>query len=258
MQHRVQIAAILIGLISLGSALCGCTSHHAQTDYGIQSDTAAFVPARIAIMPCASWPATANWPGRTGIGINDTELSKFCQRLDQFVQDGFSNQPFMRGNSRRFVQKTLTDAGMIARLDEIPRLWAQANAERCNNCQTPPAYYRQVVSQKPAWLAWLAELSSQLKNADAFLLPYVNMAYERTYDDRGLNVAERGLGVVLLLIDTANGELIWAGGRHTVVPHKRLDATRRAEPLAYPDWSLAEERVMTSELWRDFPGRLTQ
>lgn len=240
---------------SLFWILCACSLREPQTDYGIQSDTAAFVPARIAIMPCAAWPATAQWPGRTGIGVSDSDLKKFCEQLDQFVQDGFNNQPFMRANSRRFVQKTLSDAGMLDRLNEISRLWARAHASECQSCQSPPAYYRQIVSERPAWLSWLAELSSRLKNADAFLFPFISFAYEKSYDDRGLSVAERGLGMVMLLVDTANGDLIWAGGRHAVVPAKRLDDKRHAEPLAYPAWPLAEERILTPDFWRDFPGR---
>lgn len=206
-------------------------------------------------MPCRIWPAQARWERLPLTGVNNTETQRLCDRLDEFIEEGFTNQPFMRANSRRFVLKTLRESGREAKLEELPRLWNRRAADRCADCRNAPSYYRSVVRERTDWSAWLAEVASQLKNADAMLFPFVTHAYERSYNDRGLKVAERGLGVVMLLIDTATGELLWAGGRHTVVPNKRLETATLPGPLAYPDWSLAEERVFTSELWRDFPGR---
>jgi hypothetical protein len=236
-------------------AATACTQVDRSDDFGVQSDAAAFVPARIAIMPCRAWPAAARWEGQPLTSVKDAEVQRLCDVADEFVEDGFVNQPYMRGNSKRFVQKTLSEAGLLDKLDLLPRLWARRPGEACKDCQSAPALYRSLLRERPDWVAWLAELSSKLKNADAMLFPFVTHAYERSYDDRGLKVAERGLGVVLLLIDTATGELLWAGGRHTVVPNKRLASTRVPGPLELPAWALAEERVFAAELWRDFPGR---
>ena len=245
----------IVAGLSFCLALLGCTNHERTEDYGLQAASIGFVPARIALLPCQTWPTTAAWESRPSIGLKSSEVQQFCEHLDRFVEDGFLNQPYMRANSRRFVLKALSDAGQLDKLQELSRLWARRPDEGCAPCRNAPTYYRSVVRERPTWVAWLAEVASKLKNADAMLLPFVTQAYERRYDDRGLQVAERGLGVALLLIDTANGELLWAGGRHTVLPHKRLTTGRLPEPLAYPDWALAEDRVLTAELWRDFPGR---
>jgi hypothetical protein len=68
-------------------------------------------------------------------------------------------------------------------------------------------------------------------------------------------VAERAAGVALLLIDTNSGALLWAGGREAVLPEKRLGGGNVAGTLALPPWSGVEARLLTEELWRDFPGR---
>ena len=114
-----------------------------------------------------------------------------------------------------------------------------------------------MIRERTKWVAWLGETSARLKNADALLLPFITHALERRYVDRGLRVAERGLGVALLLVDTNTGELLWSGGRSAVVPAKRLEAAGVAGELAPPDWARVEERVYTDDLWRDFPGRQT-
>ncbi|RYZ83966.1 MAG: hypothetical protein EOP04_18935 [Proteobacteria bacterium] len=74
-------------------------------------------------------------------------------------------------------------------------------------------------------------------------------------DDRGIYYATRSAAIVLLLIDTNNGELIWSGGKKgdIRVPLEGKPSDPKAVPL--PTWEEVNKRILVPELWAEFPGR---
>lgn len=246
-----RITSFFLPLVLLASA---CVTVPEPVEQGVQPGLAGFVPARIAIAPCRPWPAPARFPALPLTSVADADLSARCAAVDAAVLKAFDGQPFMRGFSPKFVTGSLANAGAPQLLDQLAGLWRR-EANDCEDCKSVAAYYTSSLAPRAPYRAWLGDLSRNVRNADAVLLPFVTFAFERRYDDRGLLVAERAFGVSLLLVGTDRGELIWAGTRSAVAPTKRLAARGEADALVLPAWTAVEERVFTEELWRDFPGR---
>lgn len=232
-----------------------CASTSTPPGYGIQEGHLGYVPARVAILPCRAWPAGARFETLPLMGAKEAEVTALCQAFDAQVIAAFEGQPYMKGFSPKFVGKRLEEAGRPGALLEVETLWRHGD-NGCATCGSAPAYYSQSIGPRTPWVAWLATFSTTVRNADAVLMPFVMYAYQKTYNDRGLVVAERAAGVTMLLIDTSSADLLWAGGRDAVVPAKRLEkASPPKEPLAPPPWEVLNERLYTEDLWRDYPGR---
>ena len=247
--------AAALALLLLTLLTCGCvTNPETSAQYGVQPEHAGYVPARIAILPCQAWPDGARFKALPLTNVKPPVVQELCEQLDAYVVAGFNGQPYMKGFSPKAVQKALDENGQSQLLGELPALWIHTSGD-CVDCATAPAFYKATIARRPAWLTWLNTLSKAARNADSALVPFVTYAEERTYDDRGLAVAERGAGVALLLVDTNTGELLWAGGREAAVQSKRLEGGNVAGALAMPEWSAVGERLFTEELWREFPGR---
>ena len=247
----LRLAATSLALL----LLTGCVTNPDTTaQYGIQPEHAGYVPARIAIVPCQPWPSGARFQALPLTNVKPAAIQDLCESLDAYVLSGFNGQPYMKGFSPKAVTKSLAEANQQDLLGQLAALWMHTSGD-CVQCATAPAYYKATIARRPSWLAWLNALSKAARNADSVLLPFVTFAGERTYDDRGLAVAERSAGVALLLVDTNNGELLWAGGREAAVQSKRLTGGSVAAPLAAPPWSDLTARLLTEELWREFPGR---
>lgn len=240
----------------LSSVPVACVSTPPAATYGIQPEHQSYVPARTAIFPCRAWPDGARYEMLPLTSAKEPEIQALCAAVDEYVLDGFDNQPFMKGFTPKFVQKQLDATGKGQLAETLPGLWGH-EAGDCADCPSPPAYYHRSLPQRTAWLTWLHGLSGAVRNADAVLLPFVTFAYDKRYDDRGLDVHERAAGVVLLLVDTAKGELLWAGGREAQVPAKRLRSANVTGDLPPPDWKLVKERLLSDDLWREYPGRQT-
>lgn len=249
-------ASRLGALLGLLLFLSGCVSGPEPATYGIQTEHQSYVPARTAIIPCRIWPDGARYKKLPLTSAKESEVQALCAAIDEYVLDAFSNQPFMKGFTPKFVQRQLEAAGKGTLAQNLASLWAHESGD-CADCETPPAYYDRSIPRRTPWLAWLNTLSTSVRNADAVLMPFVTFAYDKRYDDRGLDVHERAAGVVLLLVDTAKGDLLWAGGREAVVPAKRLRSGNVQAELAPPDWQLVKERLLSDDLWREYPGRQT-
>ena len=103
----------------------------------------------------------------------------------------------------------------------------------------------------------LNDLSRTVRNADATLVPAVTYVRQRRFEDRGLNIAERSAEIVLLLIDTNNGLLLWSGGRQAQISNQLMASTKSPATIDYPPWPDLRQRLLIEALWRDFPGRQT-
>lgn len=243
---------ILIGVY--GPALSSCTTMERQADLGIQVEHDGFVPARIAILPCITWPEGSRYKTKPLSNAKADTLNALCTAFDRFVLEGFSSQPFMKGYSPNFVIKSLTAASKPQHLDLLPKLWAHA-ATDCAECTNIASFYRASISKRTPWQLWLGETSAMTKGSDAILVPTVLYAWERRYNDRGVLVIERAASAALLLISTASGDLIWTQARSAVVPVRKLEANLNNQELQPPDWNQVSSQIITEHLWADFPGR---
>lgn len=241
-------------LWALSLALGCVTTRHDDATYGVQPGREGFVPARIAVLPCQVWPSSAPFQTFQSPNVSAEILKDICGTFDRLVLAGFERQPYMKGFSPKFVKKALEEAGHGHILEAVPRLWTP-EPPGCTKASSVTACYAQHLSQIPAWNTWLATVSDAARHADAVLIPLLTHVREERYTIRGLELAERRLGVDLLLVSTHRGILLWAGGRTSPDATKRLTSKEPLENLPYPAWEDVLTLVFNDTLWRDFPGR---
>jgi hypothetical protein len=241
---------LCIGFFGLG----GCTTGGREASLGVQKEHDGFVPARIAILPCITWPEGSRYKSRPLSNARNEIFASLCESFDKFVIEGFSGQPFMKGFSPAFVKKTLAAADKPDQLNAIPTLWAH-DTKDCTDCTNIASFYRESIASRPPWQLWLDSTSSIVRHVDAVLIPAILYAWDRRYNDRGVLVLERSASAALLLISTANGDLIWTRSRSAIVPVRKLEANLNNQPPAPPEWNLVGGQIFTEHLWADFPGR---
>ncbi|MCX6109993.1 MAG: hypothetical protein NTZ90_10375 [Proteobacteria bacterium] len=236
------------------AATPGCITSGPTAKLGVQEGHASYVPARIALVGCQLWPEGARFAKLPLTNAKPAELQELCAATDGYLLASSKGQSYMKGYSPEIVIKRLEKAGHGELLGTLPQIWSHRASDHADAVNAP-AVYRSSIAGRPEWLLWLNSLSTDVRNADAVLLPFITYAYERQYDDSGLQVAERSAGIVVLLIDTNNGALIWAGGRDAVAANKRLSNGNVPGPLNLPPWSDLNDRLFIEELWKEFPGR---
>ncbi len=160
----------------------------------------------------------------------------------------------MKGFSPNFVQKAFATAGKPDRMSTLTPLLDRTPSD-CMECEDIASFYRKSIATRTDLQLWLAETSRMTKNRDAVLLPTILYAWERRYNDRGVLVLERSASAALLLISTANGELIWAQSRAAVVPVRVLESSLNNQTPTPPEWSTVSGQIFTEHIWADFPGR---
>jgi hypothetical protein len=242
-----------LAALALITAL-GCATPDSTDRYGVQTNFASLIPARISVLPCRNWPSTSRYAGQPLSNTSVEEANKICAGLDEFVVDGFRNQPFMRGFSPKAVAKLLDTNKQSALLKEIEMLWRPADVD-CTKCRTPMKFYTTAVADQQLWRLWLTQLSKATRNADAILLPFISYHFTDRQDDRGLDVARRSIGIVLLLIDTGTGKLIWSGGRESYAANIDVPKTG-PQSIQPPGIEPVLARVFVEDVWKEFPGRL--
>lgn len=260
LRHPWLPLSFLIFLTIIGCTTTGDDqSGGRSSDYGVQLGLEGFVPARIAIVPCQGWPSIAYYPGRRPMNAPQSALELICKKYDEFVLQGFDRQPYMKGLSPKFVEKSLALKKLPLSNEIVGKLWAK-KAGPCSGCANPPQFYTFKIATLPEWEIWVGQVSQAARSADALLMPMVVSLEESRYADRGIVVAERAAQVSLFLIDTASGKLLWAGGRQVFLPEKRLSSgpgSVDAAGLEPPPWDDVAARLFVEPLWQDFPGRKT-
>lgn len=231
-----------------------CVNSSLNQPFGLIENHAGYVPARIAVLPCQPWPSGSRFAALPLSNTSQILESDSCQKFDGFVIDGFKDQPYMRGFSPQWVKKLLDASATPDLLSNFSKSWSHED-NSCLKCTTTPAFYMQTIALRSSWIKWLSDFSSAVRNADAVLLPFVVNSYEKSFIDRGLKVKQRGASVVLLLVDTNNGNLLWSGGRDAFANSQYLQADTVEKELTFPSWDLIYERLLTEDIWRDFPGR---
>lgn len=241
---------VLLSLVSL--AACETTP---STRFGVQPEQLAHIPALSAIVPCRLWPQTAGFPKLTATELPPAETATVCAAFDKFILDGFSDQPYMRGLSPNVVQQLLKKKGREAEamLSDLEKPWGITKP--CSTCENVAAYYSKEVGPNVAWRQWLNAFSRATADADSVLIPFITEAKMGVINDRGLFYAVRSASVALLLVDSNNGDLIWAGGNQAEsrIPLKERPADEKSVQL--PPWDDVFKRLFQNEIWLDFPGR---
>jgi hypothetical protein len=243
----------MFGLIALLPLLTYCQTTTKDLPAGVSAAFSGYVPARIAVLPCRSWPDGAHFAER---GLSNTTkdiLERLCLRFDQFVLAGFKDQPYMRGFSPSSLEKMLSSSNQADLLGRMDREWVFAE-DSCLDCKNAQSFYVSTIAKRLGWKKWLSTLSENARFADALLIPTVMTSFEKTYMDRGVRVHMRGAKISLILVDTSNGILLWSGDRMATADSQLFPDGTASNPPP-PEWGLVEDRLFTEDVWREFPGR---
>ncbi len=232
----------------------GCTTTKEDGGLGMQEAHVGFVPARISILPCTTWPEGSRFKTKPLSNAKAETFKQLCAAFDKYVLEGFGSQPFMKGFSPTFVQKSFATASKPDHLTTLPTLLDRTPSD-CMECENIASFYRRSIANRTPMQLWLSDTSRMTKNSDAILLPTILYAWERRYNDRGVLVLERSTSAALLLISTANGDLIWAQSRAAVVPVRVLESNLNNQTPTPPEWSTVSGQIFTEHIWADFPGR---
>ena len=173
--------------------------------------------------------------------------TNLCKEYDDFVLRSFSGQAFMNGFTPKLIRKLLNKNNQSELIEQIPLIW-NFDQKSCPSCTTPQQTYHDSLAKDIKWRAWLNTLSKNVRFADAALFPFIIDSYENRYDDRGLWIAERVIHISLLLIDTNNANLLWAGERKSVLSNQGLAQKTQKSQIPYPDWSNLHQRIFIKEL----------
>jgi len=236
--------------------LFGC-QHGAETperQWGSQPLYVGFIPGQIVVLPSQVWPQAATYENQPLTNATKEDQAKLCAQLDQTVLDGFVQQPYMNGFTPKSVSKQLEQT-FPDYLDKMKALWQTAP---CPLCKNPLEFYVTRSMPQPAWLNWLQTVSHHTRYSDAVLLPLVRFAQETRFEDRGRWSSQRAMGVILLLIHTRDGSLIWSGTQTSMLEESDAQST---QPIAtpyppYPAWEKGYPALFNESLWKGFPGRL--
>lgn len=253
---KAKTIRLLIGAILVFVTGACVTSQNLDEKYGIDSKRIGFVPARIALLPCMTWPAAATRIRDLPISNRPTtELTSLCEDFDKYIADGFDNQPFMKGLSPRLVEKMYNAAGLQPEIfTAISTEWA-AQKQDCQECTSLPSFYKTSIKTRSSWQIWLSKLSGATKGADAVMIPLILSTNTRLENDRGMLMSIRSGAIAILLIDTNDGSLIWSGGRKADVIYKAFANTTSAKSMREPPTDDLKRRLLTDAIWIEFPGR---
>ena len=243
----------MINLFFGALIVVGCTTTLPSVEYGILPEHRGYIPARIAVLPCTAWSNGARYAALPNITTMD-QIKDLCGVYDAFVISGFQNQPYLKGFSPKSVTTLLGQASKPKLLEELDKTWSHEPTD-CVDCINAPSFYSASLSARPDWRTWLHDFSRAVRNADAVLIPRVTFARERRLNDRGILVAERSAEVVLMLVDSNNGLLLWSGGRQAQIANQRLENEKAAKDVDFPPWNELNQRLFIESLWKDFPGR---
>jgi hypothetical protein len=233
--------------------LIGCVTKPKPISFGVSERFASFIPARIAVLPCQRWPELIRYRGLPQSNFDPAKMDEICQATDNFIREGFRNQPFMRGYSTIAVKKLLARAKKPQLIAQLQENWKPTID--CAHCTNVPTYYQTMMANDQQWRLLLQDFRASTRNADAVLVPFVLYGVEQITKDRGLWAAQRVSAVVFLLIGTDSGQLIWSGGREAQLTKQERPEVS-FENIDYPELDLILDRLLVEDIWRQFPGRL--
>lgn len=241
--------AVSLSLIVLN----GCFGTNYDFKYGIQSPSASYASASIAVLECNFWPSTAAVKEVGEINTGPTIRAQICDTFNKELLKSFRGQPYVKGRSPRSIEKILRERNRLELLTGIFDEW-QTPAD-CEYCEDPVQYYKYHLENNPNWIKYTNELSRATDFSDAALLPIVTHAKESHINERGLIRAKREAKVVVFLFDLESGALLWAGNRNASASNSSFNNDIGDNKLLFPDWDIVYQRLFANSLWADFPGR---
>ena len=213
--------------------------------YGIQDHYREYIPAKIAILPAQLWPQQNVRNSNYESNVEDLFVLKTAQMIDISIQKAFTHQADL---------ETQTIDPKTPLLNELMGQWIfskQLNHDKHDD--QPLFFYDTILSHRSTWLNKLNQLAQETAYFDAVLIPFLYMIREDQRKDGGLFVSQRQLQLVLFLIDTPTGKLIWVKKRH--IQHNHKDTHHFLE---YPNWSILYSQLFVNHLWQAFPGMIRQ
>jgi len=252
MKRRRLILSFYLTLIL---SVISCTTTNPTIEYGMTKGHIGYVPARIAVLPCSDWPSTAQFMSLPLSNSKKDVKDELCKEFDRFVLNGFRNQPYMKGYTPKAISKLLRKAKTEGLMSQMPRTWKHLSTD-CKDCRNASSFYHYSITQRKDWQSWLSQFSQSTRNSDAILAPYILFTKQETVNDRGLLKAKISAGITMLLIDTNNGDLLWSGARILEETNQVIENRAEGQFPAYPQWEVIRQRLLNSNLWREFPGRL--
>ena len=235
--------------------MTSCVSASLTSIQGIQVDYGAYIPARISVSNAVIWPSFASFKALTLSNSSKEEYAALSGAVDEFVLAGFDNQPFMQGLSPKLVSKLTSEILPPINLVHGFESW-RSRTTVCENCRDVISFYRESIALRSDWQIFLAEWSARTRQSDAILVPLIVSSFADVFNDRGIVQARRHAEVALFLIDTNTGKLIWARTRRVEVVNKKLQTDPNVKDLNQPGIDVLKSRLLTSDLWIDFPGRV--
>ncbi len=246
---RCNFLIYFLGTCTLSS----CVSNLLTGTQGIQSEFGAYIPARISVAECQSWPTFASFKNLALSNSTKEENAALAQAVDEFVLSGFDNQPFMQGLSPKLISKLTSEIQPAIILSNGFENW-RPRREVCGNCSDVLSYYRESIVNNAPWRVFLGEWSMRTRHSDAVFIPFIVSFYSNTINDRGVIKAFRTAEIAFFLIDTDTGKLIWGRTRRAEVSNKKLQSDPK--DISLPGIDVLKSRLLTSDLWIDFPGRV--
>ncbi|MFK7872768.1 MAG: hypothetical protein AB8C84_06290 [Oligoflexales bacterium] len=230
-------------------AACNTSSEHR---HGVQEHYHGYIPARIAVLPCLPWPDTLRSSQRGLISAPQKDIAKLCHELNKYVLKGFESQPYLKGYTPQVVQKLLTKSKKPRHLDLLEEVWHYKNKEKIIQTSSFLQLYNDDISLRAPWIEWLETFSKSTRHADTILLPMIASLDESEEEQRGILSFKKKSEILLWLIDTNNGKLIWSGSRKSaIIRYAKKDETSPEKPT----WEQLHTRLLVKTLWKDFPGR---
>jgi hypothetical protein len=239
---------VLLFLTYQSSACTTLVSPQSGKSTGITEEYRAFVPAKVLVFPCQPWEGAGLPPA------DRPALAKtICEQADTYILGSFRNQPYMSGFSPAALRQLAEQQQDPELLQWAEKLRALVPAPGESAPESALHLYRDSLAIQPTWLAWLSQMSRNMKYADAALFPLLYEVSEEQIQSRGLQASRRGINLVLFLVDTSNGKIIWSGESAISAENKDLQAMP-----TFPDWEPLIAGLWSERLWIEYPGRITQ
>lgn len=231
----------------------GCITRSHSRKEGLNPKYRADIPAQTLIFPCQLWPDHHQKSLSTfAMKATNDDLFATCKEFNAFILNGYKDQPYMRGVSPKLTQLVLAKE---PDLKDWQQHWGRVlvDLKLLTISQSPKDYYLQYISHRIDWRNWLNSIKNVSRQSDAILLPFVVKIVDRQYEDRGLPIWVKELGVVSFLVNTTNGDLIWSGYSSASVSTSKLP--QESQNLKEPSWEDLYKKVFYKTHWREFPGK---
>lgn len=253
LKNPIQFNIILFIIL-----LCNtCISKKLDYAHNIEPFYISFVPARTTVLPCLKWPKYAYFKNLPMTNFTEKHIQIICNKFDNFIIQGFTNQPYMKGYSPKAVNKILNSTkNSNIQLSDINHLWKSDPLNKGILVSSPIEYYKKIIMPKQEWQKWVYELGIIMNYSDTILIPLILYGYDIQYKERGFDIYKKTAKIIMLLIDTSNAKLIWYGMNEAFTQTQKEINRTSLQPLEPPSLDILIDKLFSNILWKEYPGRL--